>query len=43
MNVLNNFKGLLIDLEGVIYSGEEVIDGAIETIEKLKKKFRIRY
>ena len=43
MNVLNNFKGLLIDLEGVIYSGEEVIDGSIETIEKLKKKFKIRY
>ena len=43
MNVLNNFKGLLIDLEGVIYSGEEAIDGSIETIEKLKKKFKIRY
>ena len=43
MNVLNNFKGLLIDLEGVIYSGEETIDGSIETIEKLKKKFKIRY
>jgi len=43
MNILNNFKGLLIDLEGVIYSGEETIDGSIETIEKLKKKFKIRY
>ena len=43
MNILNNFKGLLIYLEGVIYSGEEAIDGSIETIEKLKKKFKIRY
>ena len=43
MKNLNEIKGLLIDLEGVIYSGDQIIKGAIETIGKLKDKFKIRY
>ena len=43
MKNLNEIKGLLIDLEGVIYSGDQIIKGAIETIARLKDKFKIRY
>ena len=43
MKNLNEIKGLLIDLEGVIYSGDQIIKGAIETISKLKDRFKIRY
>ena len=38
MNKIENIKGLLIDLEGVLYSDNKVIDGSIETIDKLRKK-----
>ena len=41
VNIFNNIKGLLIDLEGVIYSEDKIIDNSIETITKLKKKFKI--
>ena len=41
---LNNIKGLLIDLEGVVYEGDKLIDGAIETINKLLfHDFKIKY
>ena len=41
---LNNIKGLLIDLEGVVYEGDKLIDGAIETISKLlSHDFKIKY
>ena len=41
---LNNVKGLLIDLEGVLYNGEELIEGAVETINVLKSKnLKIKY
>lgn len=30
-------KGVIFDLDGTIYCGNSIIDGAIETIEKLKK------
>ncbi len=43
MNKLENIKGLLIDLEGVLYSDNKVIDGSIETIDKLREKFKIRF
>lgn len=43
VNIFNNIKGLLIDLEGVIYSEDKIIDNSIETITKLKKKFKIKY
>ena len=38
MTKLRNIKGLLLDLEGVIYSGNKIIDGSIETIDKLRSK-----
>jgi len=36
-------KGLLIDIGGVLYQGKNVIKGAIETINILKKDYKIRY
>ena len=37
-------KGLLLDLEGVIYEGDNLIDGAIETVNKLlSHDFKIKY
>lgn len=35
---LNKMKGLVFDLDGVMYIGDRVIDGAVETIEHLKKR-----
>ena len=37
MNVLN-IKGLLIDLDGVIYNDTQIIPGAADTIEYIQKK-----
>ena len=31
----SNIKGLLVDLEGVIYEEDKLIDGALDTINKL--------
>ncbi len=40
----NNYKGILLDLEGVIYEGSRLIDGSIETINKLLAHgFKIKY
>ena len=40
----NKIKGFLIDLEGVLYNGDTLIDGSIETISFLKSKsFKIRF
>ncbi|HVP94882.1 MAG TPA: TIGR01458 family HAD-type hydrolase [Methanoregulaceae archaeon] len=37
-------KGILIDLDGVMYTGDEVIPGAIEALQYLKNKgYLIRY
>ena len=43
MDKFKNIKGFLVDLEGVIYSGDKIIEGAINTLEKLNSKFKIRY
>ena len=44
MNKLNKIKGILIDLEGVLYLGDKVIEGAIDTIKKINSKnIKIRY
>ena len=41
---LNNIKGLLLDLEGVVYESDKIIDGAIETVDKLlSQDFKIKY
>jgi len=36
-------KGILLDIGGVLYEGEKVIKGAIESIEILRKKYKIRF
>jgi len=36
-------KGILLDIGGVLYEGEKPIKGAIETLEKLRKKYKIRF
>lgn len=35
MSKFNNIKGLLIDLDGVLYVGDQVIDGATQVINQL--------
>ena len=36
-------KGVCFDIGGVLYIGDEVINGAIEVINKLKDKYPIRF
>jgi len=36
MNTLSSTKGILFDLDGVLYVGSSAIDGAIEAIEKIR-------
>ncbi|PWI33315.1 TIGR01458 family HAD-type hydrolase [Vibrio albus] len=38
MNRLDNISGILFDLEGVLFVGEQLIDGAVETVQYLKQK-----
>ena len=40
---MKEIKGLLFDIGGVLYVGDQVIEGATETITLLKKKFPIRF
>ncbi len=35
-NRQSNLKGILFDLDGVLYVGRQAIDGAIETVEKIR-------
>ena len=40
----SNIKGLLLDLEGVVYEGDKLVDGALDTINKLLSyNFKIKY
>ena len=34
----NKIHGVLLDLEGVLFVGEQVIEGAIEVVEYLQKQ-----
>jgi len=44
MNDITNIKALLIDLEGVLYSDNNLIPGSIEVIKELKKNsLRLRF
>ena len=44
MTNMREIKGLLLDLEGVLYTGEKLIDGAVACINKLKlHNLEIRY
>ena len=38
MKNLQGIRGILFDLEGVLYVGNQVIDGAIDTIRCVKEK-----
>ena len=38
MRALDSIKGLLFDLDGVLYVGNQVIEGAPETIQTIKLK-----
>ena len=42
MEKLKNIKCYLLDMDGTIYLGNELIDGAKEFLEKLKEK-NIKY
>jgi HAD superfamily hydrolase (TIGR01458 family) len=37
-SILSEISGLLLDLDGVVYVGEQVLEGAVETINYLKAK-----
>ncbi len=39
----NKIKGFLLDIDGVLYVGNEVIEGAIETVEFLKKNYKVAF
>ena len=40
----SNIKGLLLDLEGVVYEGDKLVDGALSAINKLSScNFKIKY
>lgn len=34
---------MLLDLEGVVYEGDKLIDGAVETLNLLLKNYKIKY
>ncbi len=37
------YKAILCDIGGVLYSGDIAIDGAIETIKKIRKRYPVRF
>ena len=43
MKLIDNYDGLLLDLDGVVYRGKQPIADAIETISKLSAKIPIGY
>ncbi|MEQ1636832.1 MAG: hypothetical protein ABL903_09060 [Methylococcales bacterium] len=36
MKTLANVKGILFDLDGVLYVGSDAIDGAVEAVQKIR-------
>ena len=36
-------KGVLLDIGGVLYEGERVIEGAVEAVGELKKHYKVRF
>ena len=40
---MKSVKGILLDIGGVLYVGDSVIDGAIEAISTLNEKYQIRF
>ena len=43
MSTSSTLRGLLFDLDGVLYVGKEVIPDAIETVAKLREHFTCRF
>lgn len=41
--MLQDIKGLVVDLDGCVYVGENPIPGAVETLNKLRKSLKILY
>ena len=42
-DAFSNLKGILFDLNGVFYVDDQPVEGAVETIEKIKEKFPCRF
>ncbi len=40
---MREIRGLLLDIDGVLYVGEKPIPGAVEALRRLRGKFRIRF
>ncbi len=40
---MKNVKGILLDIGGVLYVGNSVIDGAVDAIAKLREHYKIRF
>jgi len=36
-------KGVLLDIGGVLYEGERVIEGAVEAVRELKNEYKVRF
>ncbi len=40
---MRKIKGILLDIDGVLYVGDRVIDGAIEAVKELRKRYELRF
>ena len=40
---MKNVKGILLDIGGVLYIGDSVVEGAIEAISTLNERYKIRF
>ena len=40
---MKNLKGILLDIGGVLYVGDSVVEGAVEAISILKERYKIRF
>ena len=43
MKKLENIKGFLLDIDGVLYVGDNVIEGAIEAVDYLKRHYKVAF
>jgi len=40
---MRKIKGILLDIDGVLYIGDKPIEGAVETVKELRKKYKLRF
>ncbi|WP_300367123.1 TIGR01458 family HAD-type hydrolase [Hydrogenimonas sp.] len=40
---MNGIQALLLDLSGVLYEGDNMVEGALEAVEVLKKRYPVRF